>query len=417
MKRRQQLARIIGLIGAATVIITGFLPPVRQMVNLPKTIMVPSGQHISLPWSTWLSLGSPKAYPVFVEPGRVDIWGANPGHFVLQPKLFGWIPWRPVPVDVTKPLYEVPGGQSIGVVVNTRGLVVRGYAPIVVNGHLVDPAEEAGIDKGDVIVEANHHLVTSNQALEQAVQRSGKRHQAVALGVQGARHFHWRYVRPVWSQTQHAWHIGVVVQGGASGVGTLTFYDPHTLKYAALGHSITDGLTRIPISVRSGQLTGARIVGIIAGSIHGPGQKIGVLANGHNVQGNVVSNGLFGITGILSHKPLWGPKKALPVALPDQVHPGPAQIITVLHGQSPQLFSIRILKTYLQWHAHTKGLLFEVDDPALLRQTGGIIQGMSGSPIIQDGHLVGAVTHVLMSRPSLGYGCYAYWMVKQKSFS
>ncbi len=417
MGRPNKARQIVGLFGAIAVMTTGFLRPVRSMVKIPQVIMVPSGQRITLPWSSWVTVTSPVGERVSVKPGFVHVGGLNPGHFVIRTKLFGWIPWRSFPVEVIKPVYEVPGGESIGVVVNTRGLVVRGYAPVSVGGHFVDPAKEAGIDKGDVIVKANHRLVTSNRVLQEAIQQSGRRHKPVALGVQGARRYHWRYVKPVWSPVLRTWHIGVMVQGGASGVGTLTFYNPESLKYAALGHSITDGVTPSPIAINGGRVTGARIVGIIASRSDGPGQKIGVLASGKNVQGTVVANSFFGITGRLTHQPIWGAHHALPVALPDQVHPGPAQIVTVLHDQKTQLFSIRIIKTYPQWHAHTKGLLFEVDDPHLLRQTGGIVQGMSGSPIIQDGKLVGAVTHVLLSRPNLGYGCYAYWMAMQKSFS
>ncbi len=417
MKRPGRKTRIAGVVGAALVITFGFLPPVRVSVNLPRAVTIPSGQGISLPWSNWLRVKNSPMQAILVKSGVIHIRGNAPGHFVIHTKLLGWIPWRTLPVEVTRPVYEVPGGQSIGVVVKTKGLVVQGYAPVLVKGQELDPAKDAGIDPGDVIIEANHRLLTSTRMLQSAVQQSGQEHKTLALGVEGSRRFHIRYVKPVFSQTQKIWHLGIIVQGGTTGVGTLTFYNPKTMKFAALGHSITDGLTRVPIKITGGKLTGARIVGIIAGSMNTPGQKIGVLANGHDIEGKVKHNGIFGITGHLIHKPLQGFRRALPVALPDQVHPGPAQIVTVLQGQKTQLFAIRILKTYVQWRPHTKGLLFQVTDPALLTRTGGIIQGMSGSPIIQNGRLVGAVTHVLLSHPSLGYGCYAYWMVKQKSFS
>ncbi len=410
-------ARIGGVLGAAFIVALGFLQPVRASINLPRAVIVPSGQRISFPWSRWLGVKASSAKRVFVKSGVIHIRAMVPGHFVIRSKLWGWIPWRPLPVDVTSPLYEVPGGQSIGVAVKTEGLVVQGYAPITAEGRKLDPAREAGIDPGDVIIQANHRLVTSSQALQKAVQYAGKKHRNLALGVEGARRFHLRYVKPIFSPTQQIWHIGIIVQGGATGVGTLTFYNPKTLKFAALGHSITDGLTHTPIKITGGRLTGARIVGVVAGTRNSPGQKIGVLANGQNIQGEVNHNGIFGITGSLTHKPLLGGENPLPIALPDQVHPGTAHILTVIKGQKTQLFSIRILKTYVQWHPHTKGLLLQVTDPQLLSRAGGIIQGMSGSPIIQDGRLVGAVTHVLLSHPTLGYGCYAYWMVKQKSFS
>jgi stage IV sporulation protein B len=103
----------------------------------------------------------------------------------------------------------------------------------------------------------------------------------------------------------------------------------------------------------------------------------------------------------------------MPLALPDQVHRGNARVITVIHGQRPESFRIKILRTYPQCQPNTKGLLFEVTDRRLLKQAGGVVQGMSGSPIIQGGRVVGAVTHVLLNRPNLGFGCYAYWMATQ----
>ncbi|MCY0907887.1 SpoIVB peptidase [Sulfobacillus sp. hq2] len=408
--------RIVGLIAAGITVGIGLSRPVQNMAALPDAVMVPQGQKVVLPWSSWLSLSSASVGPVNISGNVAQVRGMTPGRFLLQTKLFGWLPWRQVPVEVTKPIYEVPGGESMGVLVNTEGLVVTQYAPVWSHGRFEDPAEQAGIDKGDVIVQVNHRPVYSDRALAQAVQQAGRRHQAVMLGVQGSRSFHLRSVRALWSSQHHRWQIGILVQDGASGVGTLTFYNPHSLQYAALGHSITDGLTRSPVEVHSGRVTGADIVGIIAGTANAPGQKIGVLTGGQDIQGNVRHNGIFGITGTLWHRP-YGPAKPLPVALPDQVTPGPAHIITVLHGQRTHAYAVRILKTYPQWAPHTKGLLFEVDDPRLLSQTGGVIQGMSGSPIIQNGRIVGAVTHVLVSRPSLGYGCYAYWMVKQKSLT
>lgn len=409
--------RVMGLVGAALTVAAGLSKPVQKLAALPDAVMVPQGQRITVPWSSWISLSAAPADPVSIAGNAASIHGLSPGRFIIRTRLLGWLPWRQVPVEVTKPLYEVPGGESMGVLVNTKGLVVTQYAPVLTRGRWTDPAELAGIDKGDIIVQINHRPVYADSALERAVQSAGRKHQDVELGVQGSRSFHIRRVRPIWSNQHFRWQIGVLVQDGASGVGTLTFYNPGTLQYAALGHSITDGLTRAPVEVHSGRVTGADIVGVIAGTANTPGQKIGVLTTGADVQGTVIHNGVFGITGHLNHRPSGKKGVPLPVALPDQVHPGPATIVTVLHGQRTASYAVRILKTYPQWVPHTKGLLFEVDDSRLLHEAGGVIQGMSGSPIIQNGRIVGAVTHVLINRPSLGYGCYAYWMAKQKSLA
>jgi len=305
----------------------------------------------------------------------------------------------------------VPGGQSIGVVVRTDGVMVTGYDPIRTLRGWMDPAETAGIEPGDLIVAADGRGVRDDAALAAVVQQAGRRHLAVTLTVRGARRTLPRVVWPVFNPAAGRYQLGLVVRDTASGVGTLTFWDPRTLGFRALGHSITDGLTRTPVAVAGGQITSAVIVGVVASTPDRPGEKIGVLAGTQTIGGLVEGNDRFGLVGRLDAPPAVGPVKPVPVAMADQVRPGPAEILTVVAGQQPEAFHIRILATYPQARPATKGLLFEVTDPRLLAKTGGIVQGMSGSPILQDGRLVGAVTHVFVNRPDAGYGCYAQWML------
>jgi len=191
----------------------------------------------------------------------------------------------------------------------------------------------------------------------------------------------------------------------------LTFWEPKSLAFRALGHSVSDGVTRRPVAVRGGQLLGARIVNIVPGTVDSPGEKVGVLTPPPPVGGRVTGNDAFGLSGVLNRAPTLGPSRPIPLALPDQVHPGPATLLTVIRGLRPERFSVDILAAFPQSRPGVKGILFRVTDPRLLRLTGGVVQGMSGSPLIQDGRLVGAVTHVLVNRPQLGYACYAAWML------
>lgn len=420
--RRWNPKKIIGVAGAIMLISAGFSPPLERIAVWPSHLMIPQGEPLSLPWSGYL--------PVQVTPiGRMQIQeskGLNqvtlvatkPGHYDVRFSFLGKFWYRTIPVDVTAaPPSLVPGGESLGVVAHTRGLVVTAVQPIRQGHQWIDPAQEAGIERGDIITRINQEPALTDQQLQNAVRAAGSTGKPLELAVEGARTMHRRWLHPVWVPQIRRWEVGVVVEDGANGVGTLTFYNPKTHQYAALGHSITDGLTRHPVAIRSGYVMGADIVGVIAGSGTIPGQKIGVLAGGHNVAGNVMHNGRFGIVGRLAHNPVWGPQRAIPLALPDQVQPGAAQIVTVVRGQRPEVFQVRILRTYPQWQPNTKGLLFQVTDPRLLRAAGGVVQGMSGSPIIENGHLVGAVTHVLLSRPALGFGCYAYWMAHQPAYS
>lgn len=426
-KKRQRWQKVVGLAGALGITAFGFSTPVGHLAALPPKLIVPAGQDVAVPWSHWLPVAirvsslaktAGQTGRVFAgRPEELDIRGQSPGQYLLHFRLFGWLPWKSLPVEVQKPLAVVPGGESVGVVVKTHGLVVTGLSPIPESGRTVDPAHDAGIDRGDVILMIDHRPAASDSTLAQAVERAGRHRQAISLLVKGARLTHIRRVRPVWSSQAHRYQIGIRVQDHASGVGTLTFYDPRTGGYAALGHSITDGLTRRPVAIAQGQILDANIVGVIAGTADSPGQKVGVLAGGENIDGTVTHNGRFGIVGRLRRPPPWGAGKTIPVAFPDQVKTGPASVVTVMKGQTPAVYRIEILRTSLQLHPQTKGLLFKVVDSRLLAKTGGVVQGMSGSPIIQDGRLVGAVTHVLVSQPTLGYGCYAYWMVRQKALN
>lgn len=416
--RRRRFIRLMGILGAAVVVIMGQSAPARRLVAFPSKLQLPQGQDAIVPWSRWLpmSVASGSRRVMIEHASAIDFHSVTQGHYFLQFRLFGWLPFKGVPVDVTKPLYLVPGGESVGILAHTQGLIVTHLSKVYGPGRVQAPAEAAGIEAGDVIRQVDGQTASSISRLQKRVSRDGRLHKPVHLFVQGRRLDRMRSVYPVWSvRTQH-WQIGVQVRDHTSGVGTLTFYSPKSYQFTALGHSLTDGLTRRPVNLSGGHALGADIIGVVPATDNQPGQKVGVLAGPDNVSGTLVSNGQFGIVGHLSHRPLWGPSTPIPLALPGQVHTGPAQIITVLRGQRPQMFNVTILKTAAQYQAAVKGLLFQVTDQRLIRATGGVVQGMSGSPIIQDGRIVGAVTHVLINRPTLGFGCYAYWMEQQPAF-
>ncbi len=400
------------LLAGATVAMMASLP-VRALAELPSQLTVPVGQEVSVAWSRLLPLTVTAAPGLSWTAGSsaAMVRASRTGTSWLGLRLFGWIPVGHVGVRAVPAVDVVPGGQSIGIVVRTRGVIVTGYAPVPGTRGWLDPAEAAGIEPGDVLLAVDGRAVTGDAALVAAVQRAGRARRPLYVTDRGARRTFVRLVWPAYNPAAHQYQLGVVVRASASGVGTLTFWNPRTLAYRALGHSISDGLTPSPVGVATGRVSPALVVGVVASTPDHPGQKIGVLAGGHTVTGNVTANGLFGLAGRLAAPPAVGSRRAIPVAMADEVHPGPAQMITVVSGARPEAFDIRILATYPQAHPATKGILFQVTDPRLLAKTGGIVQGMSGSPILQGGRLVGAVTHVFINRPDAGYGCYAQWML------
>ncbi|MDA8198327.1 MAG: SpoIVB peptidase [Thermaerobacter sp.] len=403
----------VGVVLAAGFVALAASGPVRDVASVPGSLEVPVADQVVVPWARWL--------PVSVQPGpglsvqraprALMVSAQHAGRYGVQLKWFGWLPFKWVPVRVVPSQRVVPGGQSIGVLVHTRGLMVTGYRPLPGPHGTVDPAEAAGVDVGDVITAVNGRPAASRAVLVEAAQAAGRSGRALALTDQGARQTLVRVVHPLYNPTAHRYQVGVAVQDRTSGVGTLTFWNPRTGAYAALGHSLSDGVTRRPVGIASGRMMAATVVGLVPGQPNRAGQKVGVLAGPELVDGTVASNGLFGLTGRLVRPPTVGATKAMPLAVPDQVHPGPARILTVLAGNRPTAYRIWIERAYPQPVPAPKGLLFRVTDRRLLSLTGGVVQGMSGSPILQDGRVVGAVTHVLVSRPTWGYGCYAEWML------
>ena len=194
--------------------------------------------------------------------------------------------------------------------------------------------------------------------------------------------------------------LGITLKNGVSGLGTVTYYDPQTKKFGALGHSVNDQ-TGTPISLTQGSVYPASVVSVQKGAAGKPGRLLGQLES-HDPLGTVEKNVTRGIFG----KADFRPDQPLPVATRQQVHTGPATIRCTVGSQGLQEYSVEILRLYPENDSRTRDLLLRVTDETLLETTGGIVQGMSGSPIIQDGKLVGAVTHVLVNDPTTGYGIF-----------
>jgi stage IV sporulation protein B len=340
--------------------------------------------------------------PVATVPGRVD----------MQIKLLGLIPLNHMVVNVVPAVRVVPGGHSIGVLLHSRGVMVVGHAVITdPQGNKHNPALEAGILNGDIILKINGRRVQSEQQVRSEISRCGQTGSPVTLEIKRGQRVFTTRLNPVFCAETKRYRIGLYVRDSAAGIGTLTFYEPKSKKYGALGHVITDFETNRRIDLEDGQIVEAVVQGIRPGRRGQPGEKIG-LFTGDGLTGNIEKNTSYGIFGSL-RQPLANPlyPQPIPVALVYQVKRGPAEILTVLRGNRIGRYSVEILQVMPQNRWEGKGLVIKVIDPELLRQTGGIIQGMSGSPIIQNGRIVGAVTHVFVNDPTRGYGVLAEWMI------
>lgn len=339
--------------------------------------------------------------------GRIVVDAPSSGTYHLTVRLLGLVPVRQVTVAAVPALAVVPGGQAIGVVLDSRGVLV------VQDASGPSDARQAGLRAGDLIVVADGQAVRSMEHLAALVQRAGRAGRSLRLTVQGAGGRRQVSVRPAWDPGAHRYLIGAWVRDGADGIGTLTFFDPARAVFAALGHVVNAGPGSAPYPVRHGRIVPAVVSGLARGRDGDPGEKIGVLPPGSAPWGIISSNTHLGVYGRLLARPAGGLfDRPLPVALEDQIRSGPARMLTVISGTRVQSFAVEILRVIAQGRPESKGLILRVTDPRLLRRTGGIVQGMSGSPLLEDGRLIGAVTHVFVNDPTRGYGILAVWMAE-----
>lgn len=332
------------------------------------------------------------------------------GNTEIACSLFGWVTLKKIPAYVGERPELVPGGQAVGISILTEGVLVVGVGSVTgEGGKRSEPAAGAGIKPGDVILSVNGAPVNDSEALKEMLDSSDG--SALLLIERGGKRFELSV--PVVVSEDGSRRIGAWVRDSTVGIGTLSFYDAETGFAAALGHAVADADTGELLKVRDGKLVLASVLGVTKGRRGAPGELHGTFDGASTVLGSILSNTELGISGMLlpaSAELLGG--SPVPVAFPDEVHTGPAALIVSVDGERRE-FACRIVKTGRQDAPAEKGLVIEVTDEELISLTGGIVQGMSGSPVIQDGKLVGAVTHVFVNDPKKGYGAYAYWMYKR----
>ncbi|MFZ5688171.1 MAG: SpoIVB peptidase [Bacillota bacterium] len=380
----------------------------RFNLNIPKTGHLYEAidvriQHTSGQTEKYkLDLSSP--HSIIKEPGKIK----------LDLRLFNVIPLKQISVEVIPETKVYPGGHSIGVVLPSSGVLVTGYSQIInEKGQKVCPAKEVDIRPGDIILEINGQKILNDKHAAKLISTYSADGAKLKI-LRGKKELS-IVVRGEQCSQNKDYRIGLFIRNCAAGVGTLTFFHPITLVYGALGHVITgEGLNQL--DVNGGRIVMAGIHGIQPGQKGRPGEKIGFFMDEEKSTGSILNNTPFGIFGFLNKPLIERNMKPLPVAFAYQVKPGKAEILTVIKENEIERFSITIEKVFSQRKPDNKGMIIKVDDPKLLAITGGIIQGMSGSPIIQNGRLVGAVTHVFVNDPTRGYAVLAEWMLLEAEY-
>ena len=338
----------------------------------------------------------------------VTLTAGESGSANLALGLFG-LPGRNISLDVLPEYSLIPWGMTVGVMVETDGVMVLGTGDIIEQGDKT-PSPSAGILRsGDMITMANGQQLANKSQLMDIIKNS---QDELQLRVRRREQYFDAAIKPHISTRTNERTIGVWIRDDTKGIGTVTYYNPRTNRFAALGHGIVDIDTKQMMSIRSGQIMESEVVSVVRGKKGSPGELVGKVREGR-VLGYVDRNSPYGIFGSINfaEKSAISPTK-VPISLQSQVYVGPAVIRATVERGNTKDFDIFIESVNKFSGDDTRGMIIRITDPELIRRTNGIVQGMSGSPILQDGNLIGAVTHVFVQEPTRGYGIFIENMLK-----
>ena len=294
----------------------------------------------------------------------------------------------------------IPMGNAVGINLQSEGVMIVGVPEILADGVSASPARDAGLSAGDIITQIGAHRVSKSEDLKSAIEKLD----GTPIPVKVTRGDSVLQLRltPHKAPDGHC-ELGLWMRDGIAGIGTLTFYDPETGAFGALGHAVNDMETGMIIPLREGTIMHSVVTDVVQGKAGIPGQLRGSFSV-DKVLGRLTINAPSGIFGKMEPGELVRGKSPLPVAGTAEIRTGPAVILSNVSGSDVKEYKVEITRVYTGSEAVGRSMMISVTDTALLEQTGGIVQGMSGSPIIQNGKLIGAVTHVLVNDPTRGYG-------------
>lgn len=400
---KQTVRHGLGIALSAMAFLCNYSPWVREAASLPDALTLTSGQKFVVQTGLpMLAASDGGAVSVLAsQDERVTISAEAGGQTSVTFSLLGLIPVHETRVNVVEERTLIPGGQAVGVALKTRGVLV-----------VSDAAKGRALRAGDVILSADGKNVESTKALSEQVGtaqtdtvrlevlRGG---QTITVDAQA---------EPDPSDGRRK--LGVWVRDSTAGVGTLTYIDPANQAYGALGHAIVDADTGRLLAAREGAILHASIVGVTKGQSGKAGELKGNFLKAGEQIGSLMENCEYGIYGVLDDMPenLLYPQ-GLRAGARSAVHTGAASIIATVDADGPQEYGVEIVRCFAQSEPSQKGMILRVTDERLLEKTGGIVQGMSGSPILQDGRIIGAVTHVYLSDATQGYGMYIEWMLEK----
>ncbi len=312
----------------------------------------------------------------------------------------GIFPIKEVSVSVVESTVVTIGGTPFGIKLYTDGVLIVSLSDVITEEGKCCPSKECGLKTGDRILSVNGKEVFTNKEVAALVENSGGKPIKMEISRNGITST--VILQPSFSKDEQKYKAGLWVRDSSAGIGTLTFYDPKSGVLGGLGHPICDVDTGEIIAISGGEIVPARIYSVAKSTPGSPGELRGGFERGRLAKLN--SNNVAGVYGQADMTIIGD---TYPVALKQEIKEGEAKVYTTVEGTKAKWYTIRIRSVNYKDNSITRNMVIEITDPQLLEITGGIVQGMSGSPIVQNGKLVGAVTHVLVDDPTKGYAIFA----------
>lgn len=406
----KRLRRIFILFLIVDLCVAGYLMYHIMETSIPDSLYAVVGEteHIELPFFCDMA-ESKETLQITNKENGYSMTSGDTGNYQIPVKMFGLLPVKNVDVHVIEKMKVAPSGEPIGIYVETNGLLVLDTAEIEAKDGLTYEPGGNIVKSGDYILKWNHKAVPTIKQLNEAIQESGKEKVPVTIRREGEEIE--VAMRPILA-TDRTYKIGVWVREDTQGIGTLT-YVTEDGKFGTLGHGITDEDTGTLLNLNGGELYKTKILGIMKGTSGEPGELQGYINMvATNEIGEIQKNTSLGVFGEMEKTSIKNYcSEYLSVGMKQEIQKGEAWVYANLDG-SAKKYKIEIEQIDIN-STDNKSMVIRITDSRLLKLTGGIVQGMSGSPILQNGKIIGAVTHVLVDEPERGYGVFIETMLAQ----
>lgn len=381
---------------------------VYNIAAIPQSIILSEGENINFKLALGLELQNSDDYEATWVSSNLN--KSKVGNNKVELKLFNSIAVKDINVSVIPTTTVIPVGKAIGMKLYTKGVLVVGMSEIENEEKIKEkPYENSGIEEGDSIIAINNEEINTTDELIQQVNNSN----GESLKIKYVKNDKILETSIVPVKTKEDYKIGLWVRDAAAGIGTLTFYEPSTNMFMSLGHGIIDIDTEEIVDISRGELVTANILSIIKGEKNKPGEIKGSITKGVAI-GDIYKNTKMGVYGNVKNRQYIDTTyNEMEVAERSEIKTGKATILCQLDSGAPQEYQIEIERIYLNNNTDNKSMLIKITDEELLNKTGGIIQGMSGAPIMQNGKFIGAVTNVLVKDPTKGYAIFGDLLIKQ----